>query len=151
MWPLVIVVLCVALMVGPVMLMQPSAKQKRLAALRQYAEAKGVRIQASKLLSPSEDLCWFYGCPIAKDLELPIMRLERKSYTHGLHVAGVWAVTAGSKEGAQSFEDDLKLLQEGVFGFEITAGAVGVHWDERGGEASVESWLPMLKRLATAN
>ncbi|WP_394201812.1 hypothetical protein [Marinagarivorans algicola] len=147
MWPIVIVVLVVAMMIGPVMIMQPTKGQKRLAALRRYAAAQGLHVNASQIKTSDDTVCWFYWLPLAEKDQLPIMRLERQNYAHGLHVAKYWAFKTPETEVPQAIERFLLTLPPSVCGFETKTHAVGVHWSEAGGQKNLDTWLPGLQSL----
>ena len=149
MWPVVIVLLVLAMMIGPIMLMQPTKEQRDLAELRTYARSKGLQVSASKITSQSGDLCWFYWRPLAEKNQLPAMLLERKPYAHGLHVAQYWSFTGQKVEVSQEIEHFLQRLPSAISAFEINAHAVGVHWSEGGGQKSLDQWQPELTQLST--
>lgn len=150
MWPVVIVILVVAMMVGPIMIMQPSKGQKRLAALRTFAQSEGVRVNASQIKEADGGPCWFYWLSLAKKDQLPVMLLERKNYAHGLHVAEFWAFKGDSVKVCAAVEGVLRKLPDSVCAFEVNAHAVGVHWTEAGGQKTLEAWLAQLKLLLDA-
>lgn len=148
MWPIVIVLLVVAMMFGPIMLMQPTKEQRNSAALRTYAQAQGLQVSASKITSQDGSLCWFYGLSLAEKDQLPAMLLERKPYAHGLHVAQYWSFTSQKVEVSQEIEHFLQTLPSSMSAFEINAHAIGVHWNESGGQKSLDTWQPALAQLA---
>jgi hypothetical protein len=148
MWPIIIVILTVAMLVGPILLMQPSRSQKRLAALRRYASAKGVRVSASSVKTTEGELCWFYWLPLLEKSESIPRYFERKNYEHGMHVAGVWALTpedSGAVPG--SWLTFLTQLPASVYAAEANSHAVGVHWAERGGQETLDVIATLLTEL----
>lgn len=138
MWAAVIIVLVIAMVVGPVMLMRPSKRDQYLAKLRASAREQGVQVSSSRLKDASGSLCWFYWRPLEsndgnkKPSHEPLV-LERKSYAHDLHVAEYFEITKGNAVPT-GFEAILKGLPESVQGVELNRHAIGMHWSERGGE-----------------
>lgn len=93
-WPVVIIVLVVAMAVGPVMLMQPSGRQRRLAKLRQNALSEGLLVSVAHWPDKAGERpkgIMRYSLPwAAEDRHDVKMLLVRKNYQHELHLAGVW-------------------------------------------------------------
>ena len=139
MWPVVIVLLVVAMAVGPVMLMQPSKAQKRLAALRLEAAKLGLTVGASPVKAPDGTPCWAYWLPmLEKNIRQPVM-LERKNYEHGLHIAQYWSVKQGdSADLPATVSEILMVLPSSVHMLEINEHAIGAHWMEQGGVKVLE-------------
>lgn len=151
MWAAVIIVLVIAMVVGPVMLMRPSKRDQYLAKLRASAREQGVQVSSSRLKDASGSLCWFYWRPLENNDENkkpafePIV-LERKPYQHDLHVADFFEITKGKTVPA-GFDVILKGLPESVQGVELNRHAVGVHWSERGGEEVLTNIAGALTQL----
>lgn len=150
MWPVIIVLLVIAMMVGPIMLMQPSHAQRRLAALRKHAESLGLKVGSSDVKAEGGQVCWFYWLPLSgKDTPAPIV-LERQKYEHGLHIAKYWSVKGRVPTATETWETFLEQLPDSVYAVELNDHALGVHWSERGGEAVLESIVDQLKRFSLA-
>lgn len=151
MWPAIIIVLVIAMVVGPVMLMRPSKRDQYLAKLRASAREQGVQVSSSRLKDASGSLCWFYWRPLENKDENnkpafePIV-LERKSYAHDLHVADYFEITKGDSVPV-GFESILKHLPDSVQGVELNRHAIGVHWSERGGEEVLADIAEALTQL----
>ncbi len=146
MWPLVIVVLVIAMAVGPVMLMQPSKAQKRLAALRQEAVRLGLSVGSSTVKAPDGAPCWTYWLSLTEKNTRQAVLLERKNYEHGLHIAKYWSVKRGDPADLPaSIVSALTALPSSVYMFEINEHAIGVHWTELGGARVLEGIAKCLK------
>ena len=150
MWPVVIVLLVIAMAVGPVMLMQPSKAQKRLAALRQEATKLGLTVGASPVKAPDGIVCWAYWLSMAeKNIHEPVM-LERKNYEHGLHIAQYWSVKQGdSADLPTSVAEMLMLLPSSVHMLEVNEHAIGAHWSEQGGIKVLTEIAKTLRSIET--
>ena len=149
-WPIVIGILVVAMLVGPIMMMQPSKGQLRLAALRKMAATLGLHVNASRIKTPDGSLCWYYWLPLAPKHTAENLVLERKNYAHGMHIADYWAVSEGDKHHAQiaHLTTLLEQLPASVWAFEINAHAIGVHWSEEGGQATLAAFCEQVKKSA---
>jgi len=80
--------------VGPVMLMQPSARQRRLAKLRQEAAAAGLTVGVTAWPNqinekPTGLMRYSLPWPPDKRAQNKIL-LVRKDYSHEMHIADIW-------------------------------------------------------------
>lgn len=154
MWAAIIIVLVIAMVIGPVMLMRPSKRDQYLARLRAKAREYGMQVSASRVKDDSGAPCWFYWCALGSEDESQKVRhepflLERKGYSHDLHIAEYYEMTKGHSvpEGGAVL---IASFPESVQGIELNRHALGVHWSERGGEealASIADTLTQLLRL----
>lgn len=135
-WAVVIVVLVIAMAVGPVMLMQPSGRQRRLAKLRTAALGEGIRVSVSAWPSKAGDCpigAMRYGLPYGSDeREATKVLLVRKNYQHELHLAGVWQKFP---DNAQVNQKTLQLVQDNplaecIYSFGFDGGSAFVDWSE---------------------
>ncbi|HEY7774848.1 MAG TPA: hypothetical protein VIC26_16815 [Marinagarivorans sp.] len=149
MWPTIIVVLVIAMMVGPVMLMKPTRAQKHLALLRKQAQTLGLKVGASDVKGEGGQLCWFYWLPLNTDNGPAPVVLERQKYEHGLHIAKYWLVKGRTPTEPQLWESFLAKLPDSVYAVELNDHALGVHWNERGGDAVLEQLANQLKAFAS--
>lgn len=145
---IIIVVLVICMAVGPIMMLQPSKRQKRIAGLRTAAAKHGFKVHMARLNDsniavytkswPADDKKIYSGEPLT---------LTRKGYAHGLHLSQYWQLNCAKdlSEAARSrLETLLTSLPDKVSGVEITPGGPGLYWLETGGEqqlAEVEAWL----------
>lgn len=151
MWTVIIIILVIAMMVGPIMIMQPSKQQKRLAALRMKAQKMGLRVNGSSVKTQSGQPCWFYWLAISENTQLAPVSLQRKNYDHGLHIAKHWALEGSALESTTAdvtyLESFLETLPNSVFGVEINDHALGVYWSEQGGEAVLDQLYAAMEEL----
>ncbi|BCD98415.1 hypothetical protein [Marinagarivorans cellulosilyticus] len=151
MWPIIIVLLVLAMLIGPVMLMQPSKAQKRLAALRQQATTLGLKVGASNVKAPDGAPCWAYWLPVTEQNALEPVLLERKNYEHGLHIAKYWFVKQGSGTKLPAPVASVLLeLPSSVHMLELNEHAIGVHWTEHGGSETLEQIAGNLRAMSVA-
>lgn len=140
---IVIVCLSVAMIIGPIMIMQPTGRQRTLAKLRTKAAKMGLRVH---MLKWKDDTIAAYETrwPFPEKVKKRIVpwQVERMSYAHDIHIAGNWHVTAeqampqGLREALATM---LAKLPEGVRVVEITHAGVRCYWNERGGEQTLQA------------
>ena len=147
MWTIVIVILVISMMLGPIMIMQPSKRQRRLAKLRSHAQKLGLSVGSSTLQTANGRICWFYWLSLPKQCQLPLASLQRESYAHGLHLADFWA-TKQPIPDPHRIEGFLKALPDTVYGVDINDNTLGIHWSEKEGIAGLEVLHGLLKSLS---
>ncbi len=153
MLPLVFVLLAVALIVGPIMMMQPSARQRQEIALRGQAIKLGLRVHILPLKVGAETRhIPAYCLPWKTDrADHRHWLLQRRSFEHELHFWKEWAWTEGA-EGDKKWHDALRgLLPE----MPDTVVAVGngpqglcIYWTEKGGQQWVDTFFEVLHPMA---
>lgn len=148
---IVIVVLVVAMLVGPIMMLQPSRYQRRVAELRQRAAGLGLQVHISK-----------YGDEQVAAYQLPwhpsrrkrgSWQLSRSTYEHGLHIAGVWQWLTQQRPPKQLekvLAEQLPELPESVVGVEGNGRGVVVLWRERGGEQQLQRLVEWMQKIVSA-
>ncbi|WP_439134161.1 hypothetical protein [Pseudomaricurvus sp.] len=152
MWiPIIICLAAVALILGPILLMQPTPAQRRQASLRKLAMDYGLRVH----LQPYPDAAegdWHtktipsYCLPWAdiKDARNAWVLVKTK-YEHGLHFYGRWDWDKkADRVQYDSLKQCLDTVPERVIA--VSSGPQGLccYWDERGGEGvvgEIEDWL----------
>lgn len=152
MWlPILICLGAVALIIGPILLMQPSALQRREATMRLLAAEQGLRVH---LQPPPE------GASVPPDLRMAAMYclpcknrddakdtwvLVKKSYSHELHWSGFWDwQTSSSRLNKKDFNTCLQRVPDTVFAIANGPQGLCCYWLEKGGEEAVQSissWL----------
>jgi hypothetical protein len=151
---ILIIGLVVAMIVGPIMLMQPSPRERNLAKLRTQASQLGLRVrmvtfQGQTLASYEKP----WPLPESARRHLGTLRLERAAYAHELHLSQYWQVADGvtvSDALRPLLEPALTELPAGVSAVEITPNGVSCLWNELGGEATLQAlskWLSHSDRL----
>lgn len=146
--------LAMAAVLGPILIMQPSKRQRHLAQLRAGAAAQGVKVHMVKL---NKDTVAVYSKPwtLPEKVKKRILswRLDKMTYVHEIHIAQYWQFT-----GEQPLDPNLKAklpallatLPEGVLAVEVTRSVVSCYWNERGGEQALQSiveWLDAFTEL----
>ncbi len=149
MWlPIVICLAALAMIMGPIMMMQPTAAQRRQAGLRQQAESRGLRVHmrplSKKSAAPPVPL---YCLPWAsKDGSRQAWFLVRQAYSHGIHAHGVWdwqQKPAGRVDMAR-LGPLLDRLPEQVQAVASDSLGLCCYWNERGGEAVLQAIIEWL-------
>lgn len=145
-WTVVVIVcLVVAMFVGPIMIMQPSGRQRYVAKLRTQASKMGLRVQMAKL---NGDMTAVYGKPWPltdkRKQRIPSWRLDKMGYEHEIHLAQYWHLSDVQELPASlkaALPELLAKLPEDVQAVEVSPSGVQCYWNERGGE-------PVLRALA---
>lgn len=143
-----IICLALAVVLGPVLFLQPSKRQRRLAALRMQAAKLGMDVKMAKI---KDETYAAYGKPWPltdkSKQKINSWRAEKMPYAHGLHIAGYWHASgeqALPSELVAVLGDMLDQLPEGVEAVEVTGRGARCYWSERGGEEALRAlsaWL----------
>lgn len=152
-----IIIAVVALAVGPVMMFQPSAGQKRLAQFRAKANQSGLNVMLASKAIPELEGTACYSLPwIDQSLRKNQWQLVRKSYQHELHLNGFWAWLPDNihRKGEAVLKAQLEQISANVVSVVASPAGLGVYWNEKGDMAEFESilvWLAQTqKRLLAA-
>lgn len=128
--PYLIIILALALILGPIMMLQPTAGQRKRAKLRAMAAKQGIKVQAD---GDTSGINYFLPWPEAVEYE-QAWRLQKQSYEHGAHFFKAWDfVDTTMHFDAQTRQSIERLLLEAEWLSEVGANAIGVfiRWDER--------------------
>lgn len=142
-----IIIAVVALAVGPVMMFQPSAGQKKLARMRALANRQGVRVSlASKAMAELVGSACYSLPWVDPSLQGLCWQLVRKSYSHGLHLNEFWSwqSDAASAPAISVLSQQLALLPESVKSVIASPAGLGVYWKESGSEQELVFLLAWL-------
>ncbi len=158
MWlPILIVCMAIAMILGPIMLMQPTQQQRRSAARRQHALSLGLRVHLQPPpvkcgLGPEVKQVAMYCLPW-KDSRMGRSQwvLVRTRFSHDLHFCGAWdwEVKADEKWQLSGLNaDHLALLGDDILA--VAAGPQGLccYWRESGDLDRVDSVAVWLKDTA---
>ncbi|GLS27275.1 hypothetical protein [Marinibactrum halimedae] len=158
-FPVVMVVMAIALAVGPVMMMRPSPRQARLAKLRTEAAQLGLTVHLPKWpkahtqLAPvkAPDGAIRYLLPWqSPSTEIKPALLIRSSYTHELHVNGIWQWVQQPEQPDQSslLETWVKeaAIPASVCAIGLSRAGVYVDWTESS-QWSLSKLLAMLESM----
>ena len=135
-WSVIIIVLVIAMAVGPIMLMQPSGRQRRLASLRQSAAGQGVRVGVLAWPSKAGDKpvgAMRYSLPWESDKRHPDKTLLiKKEYSHDLHVADLWQNYSAQEAIKPATEQLLRQgpVPEGIYALGFDGLGAFVDWSE---------------------
>ena len=147
MWmPLLIILAAVSLVIGPIMLMQPTKQQKRQARLRGRAAGLGLRVQlAGKPEGLPEDGA-FYCIPWDQaEGARQLWFLRRTNYAHELHVANYWEWKERDDWVSEALLGEmLASIPEDIFALNAGPQGLCVYWTERGGDErlqQIDNWL----------
>lgn len=154
---IIIIVLAIAMIVGPIMLMQPTQQQRRDAARRQKAADLGLRVHLQPPpkgtdLPPEIKQVAMYCLPWSNSQQRRSnWCLIRRSYSHGLHFSGCWdwdEPPAPARDLSMLTEARLAQLNADVVA--VAAGTQGLccYWLERGELNRVDEMATWLKELA---
>ncbi len=149
-WPVIFIVLAIALVVGPVMMFKPSRRDRQLATLRQSAALEGVVVRLRELeVSGEKQAIAEYFLPFHdKRATRNDWLLIQHSFTHELHFSQHWTWENSQKQAAtdvhRRLKDQISTMPESILGVGATSAGVYLLWRERG--VSVEE---VLQRLTT--
>ena len=132
----VFVLFAVAMIVGPLMLMRPSASQARIASLRTEAQKTGMRVRLDhNPFARENSTLAVYSLPKKDENEkLPIFSLFRKPYAHEINFCGEWdwfKQEGFGKSRLAALENYLLTLDTDIVGVESTKLGVSLYWRER--------------------
>ncbi len=151
----VIIILAVAMVVGPVLMMRPTPAQKNQERLRAAAFAKGIRVAVRNLPQQASE--------IEKSASVPVYFfvphnhklnddwfLLRTSYSHDIHFLHWWEwrgdMRASDPELAV-LKQYLPALPESVRALSVGGQGVCIYWQERGGEKVLHQIIELLEAL----
>ena len=156
-WTLLVLVGVVAMAFGPILMLQPTARQRRQTELRDRAMHLGLSVSIGAL--PRQ----------GTDLEAPGMMsiyrwsrhhsrapgrswlLLRAAYSHEQHFLESWAWQGGGRPGAReraALERVVAALPESVLGLGADSGGWYVYWTESRHPAELEHLYEALKVLS---
>lgn len=144
----IIMALALAMVIGPVLFMQPTKRQRRLAHLRAQATAMGLSVQMEKIKDETYGV-YQKSWPLTgkERRKLQPWRAERMPYAHGLHLAQYWQVNnpqALTPVLREQLDSALAKVPPGVVAVEVSAAGARCFWNERGGEQTLlalAEWL----------
>ncbi|WP_295801981.1 hypothetical protein [uncultured Microbulbifer sp.] len=150
--PLFMILLAVTLVIGPVMWLKPSSRDRRLASLRQSAASSGLKVQMVSLpASQGEGTAAVYFSQWRNPRRLQTgWGLELQRMSHEMHFDDVW----DWRKGRQAPELAKKPLKELLERLPADATAIlcndsglGVQWKERSGDGGLKAIQSALSDL----
>lgn len=136
-WAVVIIVITIAMVVGPVAMMRPSKRDQRLTDFRQVAAQKGIRVRlASLTLATGQQALAVYSKISQKaDESYAPWLLIQQSFGHELHFSDHWDWDNTKAQAPANIQPALReyiaTLDESIKGIEVTKHSVGLYWTEQ--------------------
>lgn len=152
-WPIILIALAVAMAIGPVMMMQPNSRERRLASLRLDAAQSGLYIRmADYEYDGHTKSVTVYSHPISVPKNTPTWSLLRRSYDHGIHFHVKWEWQSTDKKISRQRDHDLRkfldTLPDDVVGLEINETMAGIWWLEKSSSMTIKDLKQLLQQLA---
>ncbi len=150
-----LIALAIAMIVGPIMMLQPTQGMARIARLRTLASQNGLSVQlVPKSESPQAKERAKYSIawrdPQRKTNETRGWSLVMMNISHDIHFFGKWD-WVGKGRATEAYIPEIKALletlPEGYYGVVSNGGGVGVIWDERCLGRTEETALSDVKSL----
>ena len=140
MW--LLIALAVAMIVGPLMMMQPSAGQTKLAKLRTLAVGEGLTVRLEHVpgsRTSAQQAIYTLPLPAGARRQLRTMHwaLEKKRQPHDINFYQYWDWRSGQKLNeadikrlGPSLIQQIAAVPEGVSSLSLDSGALTCGWDE---------------------
>lgn len=145
---ILLILLALAMMVGPIMMLQPSSRQKQIASLRAGATQRGLKVHIDSL---HEEEIAVYQILWPASLKLQYgdasWWLVKQTHPHEVLFLGLWEWRDKVKPDAsvQTYlQHQLPSLPESVKAVAATHEGLCCYWHEQGGEPTlntIENWL----------
>ncbi len=159
-WVVVILLGVLAMVLGPVMMLQPSERDRQQAEVRRRATARGLLVSMEALPRQPTDMqeperLPVYRQPAAKGGgPARAWMLIRSPYEHESHASGYWAWQgAGRATGAEQrcLDEYLSELPESIRALSGDPGGWSVYWTETGGDRALKAVEGVLEALRDCN
>ncbi len=158
-WFFVLLILAVALVIGPVSMLRPKPAQRHKEMLRMTAAGQGVRFglrTLPKLKTAAEDPSptpVYYLSPTVKMQSLPTWTLMRTDYEHEGNFYQEWDFEGEYRPGATIcgfLKDILPTMPASVAAISQGKAGTCVFWNEKGDLETLDALVTMLKDLHNA-
>ena len=160
-WIIIVVIAVVAMVLGPIMMLQPNAAQRSQEQLRRRAMELGLRVRIISLPRQNTDTETPSAMPVyslpdeapSEDDIRPEWLLMRTPYAHEAHFMDTWQWHANGRASAHEqmvLEAILPQLPASVRAVEASIQGHGFYWSEGGGISRLETLLPLLQQLQAA-
>lgn len=136
-WPIIFIVCAIALAVGPIMMMQPSQRSRRLSELRQAAAQKAMRVRLTTVtLSSGKQEVAVYSVSLPPtEAVRPSWVVLKQAYAHDVNFDDLWDWNnhkyAAPAHQHAALRDILSSVDPSIVGLELTQSTVGVYWQEK--------------------
>ena len=147
-WPLLFIIGAIALMIGPLMMLQPSRRQQELTALRQMAVQRGIRIHLNKAIGKHQSVA-VYSLPWPTAVKTGYFCLIKQQFAHDLHFSGYWHWHNDGRPPNQwlaPLGEILESLPSDIVGMEVAEDSLGVFWLEKNQQTPLTTIENILKQ-----
>lgn len=127
-WFLLFIVFAVSMVIGPIMLLQPSSRQRYIALQRQRAAQLGLQVAVA--CGESSQSVMVYRLPVNLPEAMQSVQLMRQSYSHGAHTYKDWQATHASAVVSDAVKWWLDSLPQAVLGVEMGPHSLGLSWQD---------------------
>ncbi|WP_043316501.1 hypothetical protein [Microbulbifer sp. HZ11] len=137
--PIVVIIFAVVLVIGPVMWLKPSSRDRKLAELRHKAASAGLKVQMQTLpaaIGEGTAATYFSQWRNPRRLNTGWV-LEMQRMSHEMHFEGTWDWRKGraAPEAAQPpLRELISMLPSDVTAIFANDSGLGVQWRERTGD-----------------
>ncbi len=160
-WVIIVVIAVVAMVLGPIMMLQPNAAQRGQEQLRRRAMELGLRVRIISLPRQNTDMDTPSAMPVyslpdeapSEEEIRPEWLLMRTPYAHEAHFMGNWQWHANGRASPKeqvALGAILPQLPASVRAVEGNVQGHGFYWSESGGISRLETLLPLLQQLQAA-
>ena len=160
-WIIIVLIAVAAMVLGPIMMLQPNAAQRGQEQLRRRAMELGLRVRITSLPQQNTDIETPSAMPVyslpdeapSEEDSRPEWLLMRTPYAHEAHFMGTWqwhASGRASPHEQMALEAILPQLPASVRAVEANIQGHGFYWSESGGISRLETLLPLLQQLQAA-
>jgi hypothetical protein len=151
-WPIILIALAVVMAVGPVMMMQPTTRDRRLASLRQDAAQSGLHIRMADYEQNGHTRAVaVYTYQVSLPKKTPTWSLLRRSYEHEIHFHQTWEWQLTNKKISHQKDDQLHQflakLPDDIVGLEVNEMMVGIWWLEKPSTMTIKTLKALLQQL----
>jgi hypothetical protein len=151
-WAIALIICTIALVVGPVVMMQPSQRDRKLSQLRLAAAEKGLRVRLATFNGPSgkQSLAVYSLALLSVETQRQEWTIQRQAFAHELHFEPQWDWMDKQHPAAKPLHSILhqylSSLDQSIMAIEMTQTSIGVYWTEKNIEvAQIESLLVSLR------
>ena len=147
-WPLLFIVGAVALILGPIMMLQPNKRQEELTVLRQAASQLGIRIRLDNSDRKKTAIA-IYSLAWPTAVKINHWCLKRQNFAHDLHFLGCWHWDSDKRPPEAwllPLKEILKTLPPDIIGIEGAIESLGFFWLEKKYQTTLATIEMLLKQ-----
>jgi len=140
-WPIILILLAIAMVAGPIMMFKPSNRDRRLSELRQAAAQNGLHVRMTTIpCNGAPRSVAIYSMPLDKIEEdkgesRVQWALLKGDLSHDVHFDNRWNWKNNEKMAPKHYHDGLLQLirsfDPSIMGVEVTYDSIGVYWTEQ--------------------